>query len=791
MRTRTCIDFDWRFVLGDVPAARARDFDDSAWRLLDLPHDWSIEATPDRGNPAGAGGGFYPGGVGWYRRSLDVPKDLGARRVLVEFDGAYMNSEVWCNGAFVGRRPYGYSSFCYDLTPYIDPEGGNVLAVRIDNWRQRNSRWYSGSGIYRHVYLTIVAPVRIGHWGTYVTTPDVSRERATVRVATTIVNDTPTGARVTLNSDLLDPDRNEIASVESQTTVPASGSIELDQSVSLSSPRLWSPEAPSLYALRSRVVADGRVVDEYATPFGIRSLRFDADEGFFLNGRSLKMKGVCEHHDAGCVGAAVPDGVLRRRLGILKDMGCNAIRTSHNPPSPTFLDMCDELGFMVIDEAFDEWRDGKTPFGYQLHWDDWWERDLTDMIRRDRNHPSVVLWSVGNEIKEVRSGNPAGLPVMKTLVETAHRVDPTRPVTCGCCGIRKTNAAGYGPLMDVVGYNGGGGSCFCYDEDHEACPDRKIVATEVPHTLQTRGVYRTRTWYRDLARNPNFERIDVPHLTDEEVFTDFDEHYQSSYDNALVRISARDSWRLTRDKPFMIGEFRWTGFDYIGECYGWPARSWNFGVIDLCGFPKDTYYFYKSQWTDAPMLHVFPHWTWPGREGVTIPVWCYTNCDGVELSLNGRSLGRQDVGDRMHLSFDVEYEPGVIEATGYRGGEVACTARIETAGAPAALAIEVDRASMRADGRDVAHVTVRVVDAKGVLVPDAAREVAFDLRGQGRLIGVDNGDPLDLGDVKASRRRTFGGMCLAIVQAARSPGAVEIRAAADGLAPASAVLTVE
>ncbi|MHC4505934.1 MAG: sugar-binding domain-containing protein, partial [Planctomycetota bacterium] len=290
MRTRTCIDFDWRFVLGDVPAARARDFDDSAWRRLDLPHDWSIEATPDRGNPAGAAGGFYPGGVGWYRRSLDVPRDLAGRRVLVEFDGAYMNSEVWCNGAFVGRRPYGYSSFCYDLTPYIDPEGGNVLAVRIDNWRQRNSRWYSGSGIYRHVYLTIVAPVRIGHWGTYVTTPDVSRERATVRVATTIVNDTPTGARVTLNSDLLDPDRNEIASVESQTTVPASGSIELDQSVSLSSPRLWSPEAPSLYALRSRVVADGRVVDEYATPFGIRSLRFDADEGFFLNGRSLKMK---------------------------------------------------------------------------------------------------------------------------------------------------------------------------------------------------------------------------------------------------------------------------------------------------------------------------------------------------------------------------------------------------------------------------------------------------------------------------------------------------------------------
>lgn len=791
MRTRTCIDFDWRFVLRDIPAARERNFDDSAWRLLDLPHDWSIEATPDGGNPAGAAGGFYPGGVGWYRRSLDIPMDLAGRRVLVEFDGAYMNSEVWCNGSFVGQRPYGYSSFCYDLTACVDPEGENLLAVRVDNSRQPNSRWYSGSGIYRHVYLTIAAPVRIGHWGTYVTTPDVSRDEATVCVATTIVNDTLTNAQVTLNSTVVDRDCNEIASVSNDASVPASGSIELDQSAFASSPRLWSPDAPSLYTLRSRVLADGKVVDEYTTLFGIRSLRFDADEGFFLNGDSLKMKGVCEHHDAGCVGAAVPDGVLRRRLRILKEMGCNAIRTSHNPPSPTFLDMCDELGFMVMDEAFDEWRDGKTAFGYQLHWDEWWERDLTDMIRRDRNHPSVVMWSVGNEIREVRTGNPAGLPIMKALVETVHRVDPTRPATCGCCGIRKTNAAGYGPLMDVVGYNGGGGSCFCYDEDHDAFPDRRIVATEVPHTLQTRGVYRTRTWFRDLARNPNLEKMDVPHLTDTEVFTGIDEHYHSSYDNALVRISARDSWRLARDKAFMLGEFRWTGFDYLGECHGWPARSWNYGIIDLCGFPKDTYYFYRSQWTTASMLHVFPHWTWPGREGVTIPVWCYTNCDSVELSLNGRSMGRQDVGDSMHLSFDVEYEPGVIEATGYRAGEVACTTRIETAGTPDALAIEVDRSSIRGDGRDVAHVTVRVVDAKGVFVPDAACEVDFDLRGEGRLIGVDNGDPLDLGDVKASRRRTFNGMCLAIVQARRSPGAMEIAATADGLTPASAVVTVE
>jgi len=622
MRTRTCIDVDWRFNLGECPAARTRAFDDGSWRLLDLPHDWSIEAPPDRSHAAGAGGGFYRGGVGWYRRRLDIPKPLGNRRVLVEFDGAYMNSEVWCNGGFAGARPYGYTSFCCDLTRFIDDTDDPVLAMRVDNSRQPNSRWYSGSGIYRHVYLTIAAPVRVGHWGTYVTTPEVSEKEATVRVVTTVVNDTPADARATLLSTVLDNAGNDIGTVAGDITVPASASIEMPQTMIIASPKLWSPEAPSLYTLRTRIVRDGEVVDESTTRFGVRSLRFDANEGFFLNGRPLKMQGVCEHHNAGCVGAAVPDAVLRRRLTILKEMGCTAIRMSHNPPSPTFLDLCDEFGFMVMDEAFDEWRDGKTPFGYQLLWDEWWERDLTDMIRRDRNHPCIVMWSVGNEIKEVRTGNPAGLPIMKALVETTHRVDPTRPVTCGCCNIRETNAAGYGPLMDVVGYNGGGGgsSCFCYDQDHATYPDRKMVVTEEPHTLQTRGVYRTRTWYRDLARNPSLERQDVPHLTDAEVFTEFDEHYQSSYDNAMVRMSARDTWRLTRDKPFLMGEFRWTGFDYIGECYGWPARSWSFGIIDLCGFPKDTYYFYQSQWTTTPMLHLLPHWTWPGKEGVTIPV---------------------------------------------------------------------------------------------------------------------------------------------------------------------------
>lgn len=759
---------------------------------MNLPHDWSIEATPSPDNPAKAGGGFFPGGVGWYRKQLEIPAELGERRVLIEFDGVYMNSEVWCNGHFCGVRPYGYSSFCYDLTPYVTAGAVASIAVRVDNSRQRNCRWYSGSGIYRHVWLTLAGPVRVDHWGTSVTTPEVSAANATVTCAVSLINQSGAEAGIELHATIRDAagaccgDRQRVKScLPAPAATDAGGcsrqrvALQLD----VPTPQLWSPETPHLYTLQLQIEQEGVVVDRCDTRFGIRTTRFDANEGFFLNGQSVKMRGVNEHHDAGCLGAAVPDDVIRRRFRILKEMGCNAIRVAHNPASPTFLDLCDEIGFLVVEDAFDEWREGKTPFGYQLAWEQWWERDLVDMIRRDRNHPCIVMWSVGNEIIEVREGRPAGLPIMAALREVCHREDPTRPMTCGCCSTRTTLAAGYGPLMDVVGYNGGGGSCFDYEKDHAAYPEMVIFASEVPHSLQTRGVYRTRSWYRDLARNPQVERIDVPHLTEEELFTDVDEHYQSSYDNAMVRISCIDSWRLTKTLPFMVGEFRWTGFDYLGECYAWPAKSWNFGIIDLCGFPKDSYYFYQSQWRGEPMVHILPHWTWPGLEGRCIPVIAYSNCDQVELFLEGVSLGVQARDDEaMQLRWDVPYQPGTLKAVGYRDGLEVATCVHESAAAPAAIRVACDESAIRADCTGVAHLTITIVDAQGRFVPHANQEVTVEVEGPATLIGLENGDPIDSTNYALNHRKAFNGMLLALVQAGGEAGTLTLTARAEGLA---------
>ncbi len=785
IRERISIDKRWYFHLGDEPRAVSPRLDHGRWRVLNVPHDWSIEGTPRPDNPAGAGGGFFPGGIGWYRREIEIPTDLGEKEVLIEFDGVYMNSEVYCNGKFCGRRPYGYSSFCYNLTPFVDAGEPAIISVRVDNSRHKNSRWYTGSGIYRHVWLTIASPVRVDHWGVFVTTPEANAAQARVQFTTTVINNRNEACDLELSSSLFSPDGTRVAFAESGDSITGRGKLAVENSMVVDQPELWSPENPRLYTLQTSITSGGDVLDVHKTTCGIRTIGFDANNGFFLNGENLKFRGVNEHHDAGCLGAAVPDDVLRRRFTILKEMGCNAIRIAHNPASPTFLDLCDEMGFMVVEDAFDEWKDGKTDFGYQDYWETWWERDLADMIRRDRNHPSIVMWSVGNEIKEVREGAPEGLPMMAALREICHTTDPTRPMTCGCNAIRKTNAGGYGPLMDVVGYNGGGGSCFDYEKDHAAYPDRVMFASEVPHSLQTRGVYRTRTWYRDLADDPHIERLDVPHLTEDEVFTGFDEHYQSSYDNAMVRISSIDSWRLTSTLPFLCGEFRWSGFDYLGECHGWPAKSWNYGVIDLCGFPKDTFYFYMSQWAKQPMVHVLPHWSWSGLEGTIIPVVVYSNCERVELFLDEISFGTQQVGGEMSLQWNVEYRPGTIRAVGFLGDQPAADCHQTTAGEAAALTLRCDEPSIRADGTGIAHITVCVVDDRGVLVPAAIPELAFEVTGAGALIGLENGDPIDTANYKSSRRKAFHGMALAVVQAAEHAGAIHVRVAAEGLSPAS------
>ncbi|NQT86957.1 glycoside hydrolase family 2 protein [bacterium] len=762
-RVTTCIDADWRFHLGDVAGAEAAAFDDGAWRRLDAPHDWSIEGAIDEANPSGSRGGFFPGGIGWYRKTLDTLRD---KNVSVEFDGVYWHSDVWVNGRHLGHRPSGYVGFCYDLTPYLT-DGPNVLAVRVDNSEQPNSRWYTGSGITRHVWLTAAEAVHIAHWGAHVTTPEVSAEMATVRVRTTVVGD----HSVTLDTAVLAPDGSCVGSARSE------GRTDFDQSIPVPEPLLWRTEEPQLYTVRSRVLDGDELLDSLDTPFGIRRICFDPEQGFLLNDEPVKLRGVNEHHDLGCLGAAAPDEAVERRLDILQAMGCNAIRTAHNPPSPALLDLCDRMGFLVMDEAFDEWREGKVPYGYHRHFDEWAERDLRDMIRRDRNHPCVVLWSVGNEIRE--KGTPEGVETLEWLVGICHDEDPTRPVTCGCDAIHQANASGFAEGLDVVGYNGGGGSVFQIDDDHATWPDRRMLATEIPHTFQTRGVYRTTSWMRvrdsDANPDPHDVGLPVPDLAPEEVFPDVHPKHCSSYDNCSVRISARDSWRLTRDHAWFAGEFRWTGFDYLGESLGWPAKHWNFGVIDTCGFPKDAFYFYQSQWTTAPMVHLLPHWTWPGKVGATIPVWCYTNCEGVELYLNGRSQGQREMGVRSHLAWNVKYEPGELVAIGRRRGKDVARQEVHTAGRPAAVLLE-------AEGRALVHVRASVRDSMGRFVPTARARLSFEVEGDGKLLAVDNGDPLCHERYGAQTREAFGGLCLAIVQ---RTGKVRVIVRGEGLRTAS------
>jgi beta-galactosidase len=775
-RERTSFDADWLFHLGDVETGQAQALDVRRWRKLDLPHDWSIEGAISEDNPAGPAGGFFPGGIGWYRKQFTASAEWAGRKVAIEFDGIYWHSDVWINGHHLGHRPNGYVSLHYDLTDHLNIGGPNVLAVRVDNSRQPNSRWYSGSGIYRHVWITVTGRLRLARWSPCITTPRASGGAATLAVSSTVCNETGSAAAVTLRSTVLGSAGRAVAAAESGDSILAGREQRFEQVLTVGDPDLWSPEAPSLYTLRGEVLREGKVVDAAETTFGIRSVVFDANRGLLLNGRPVKMHGVCEHHDGGCVGAAVPDAVLARRLRILKEMGCNAIRTAHNPPSPVLLDMCDRMGFLVIDEGFDEWTIPKKPHGYATLFEKWWHLDLADWVHRDRNHPCVILWSLGNEIREQFS--QAGVEIARRLVDAVARLDPTRPATCGCNWL-EGEKVWIAPEFDVIGINGGGGGCFQYENFHRDNPGWKLYASEVPHTLQTRGVYQTVTHYRD--KDPRGGILETPNLAEPEVFAGIDPNYRSAYDNAYVRTNCRNSWAATKKHDFLAGEFRWSGFDYLGESLGWPRRCWNFGIIDLCGFPKDSYYFYRSQWTAEPMVHILPHWTWPGKEGVQIPVVAYSNCEEVELLLNGRSLGRKTIADKLDLAWLVPYEPGTLKAVAYKSGRQAAEKQYTTAGPPAAIRLAPDRRTIDADGKDVVHVTVEIVDAAGNLVPYADNRVRFEVSGPGRIIGVDNGDPLDHEPVKADNRKAFFGMCLAIVQSTAQVGTIRTAASSDAL----------
>jgi beta-galactosidase len=795
-RIRDSFDFGWKFFKGDAPGAQQPEFSDSGWRSLDLPHDWSIEGPYGEREPAGGQGGYLPTGIGWYRKRFGLPGSYRRRKVLIEFDGVYENSEVWINGRYLGKRPFGYIGFACDLTPHLNFGGReNVIAVKVDNSRQPNSRWYSGSGIYRHTWLLVTNKVHVAYLGTYVTTPQVSRDSSIVQIKTRVRNEDTSAARCTLATAILDKAGMVVQSTEASQDVAANGEYEFVQQVTMARPNLWSVESPYLYQVRSTVRQQGRVVDEYDTPLGIRKIAFDADKGFLLNRERVKLNGVCLHHDGGAVGAAVPERVWERRLEALKEMGCNSIRTSHNPPAPEFLDLCDRMGFLVMDEAFDEWRVPKGqigPFGYHLYFDRWSERDVTSLVRRDRNHPSVVLWSAGNEVGDQL--DPRGVQTLRRLMEIFRREDPSRLVTVGCDQISAEPRAvsqEFLALLDVVGYNYADRwrdrAEKYYSIDRHAYPRRRMLGTESPAMGGIRGDYSGLFISRTAGGFGGFgssRGVDVEQL-----------------------------WKFVRTYDFVAGDYMWTGIDYLGET-AWPSKLAPFGVLDTCGFRKDGFYFYQSQWTDKPVLHVFPHWNWDGREGQVVPVLCYTNCDTVELFLNGKSLGvkgyafpRPGMELRygnlpararvprttadLHLAWDVPYEPGTLKAVGTKDGKVVATVEVVTAGEPAAIGLSVDRETIAADRRDVAHVTVQILDDKGRVAPTADNEVTFEVQGDGRIMGVDNGNPVSHEDYKGNRRKAFNGLCLAILQSTAESGQIRVTAASPGLKSGSILITTK
>ena len=787
-RTVEDFNFDWCFTLGDDPAFATEEYDDSEWRRLHLPHDWSIEGEFSADNPSTPAGGALPGGIGWYRKLFTTP-DIEGKIVSIEFDGIFMNSTVYVNGHEVGYRPYGYSSLSYDITPYLKPEGNrNLIAVRCDNYDQPNSRWYGGCGIYRNVRLVVTSNTFVEYCGTYVTTTDND-----VNCTVTLNNKSSDNRTVALVNAIFDADGKMVAIDEQQVEVNAGETIDTQATMTVDSPELWDIDNPYLYKLTTVVKLDGKVIDEYTTPFGFRSFEFRADTGFWLNGRNLKLKGVCMHHDMGALGTAVHHRALERQLEILRSFGVNAIRTSHNPPAPELLDLCDQMGFLVMDEAFDMWRRAKTKFDYARFFDEWHEKDLVDFIKRDRNHPSIVMWSVGNEILEqwdsdeqnslddlpteqrnllmnfmaenasgetTDADNNPNVLLTRHIVSTLKSYDSTRPVTAGCNETRPLNNLLRSGALDIVGFN-------YHEQDYDSVkvwyPNLPFIGSETASSLNSRGFY----LHPSSEVHVVPERWDLPY--------DTDHHQCSAYDNSRAPWATlhEEAWIVVRDRDYCAGTFVWTGFDYIGEPtpYSWPSRSSYFGIVDLCGFPKDCYYMYRSEWTDEPTLHLFPHWNW--ADGDKIDLWAYYNtADEVELLVNGRSLGRsKKSATRLHALWEgVEFEAGEITAIGYKDGKEIMRHTRKTAGEPASLTLTADRDVIAADGYDLSYITIDCVDSEGNFMPTAMNQLYFEVTGAGELVGVDNGNAAGSESLKGDKMKLFNGKALAIVRSLHNKG---------------------
>ena len=767
-------DSTWKFMLGDDSLAKSNTFNDNKWRTLDLPHDWSIEGSFSQRNPSTANEGGLPTGIGWYRKTFTLPLSSKSKNIIINFDGVYRNSEVWINSHYLGKRPNGYISFNYDLTAYLKfGNQTNVIAVRVDNSDQPNSRWYSGSGIYRNVWLTTINKTHFKQWGTFITTPQISNSSAIVNISTSISS---TDKSLSLKAIIY----NEMGKVvaDNLSSINQVGAI---RDVVIKNPILWSTDHPYLYKVVLQLFKGNELLDDYQVNIGIRSFKFDSEKGFSLNGVHMKIKGVCMHHDLGALGAAVNTRAIERQLQILKQMGCNAIRTSHNPPAPEFLTLCDKMGFLVMDEAFDMWVKKKNKHDYHEDWAQWHKQDLTDQILRDRNHPCVFIWSVGNEIRE--QFDSTGIAITRELVKIVKNLDDTRPVTSALSEsdphknfIYKSGA------LDLVGLNY---HQEVYADFLKNYPNQKFIATETMSALETRGFYDTPT---DTTRHwPQSSKIP---------FTQGNLQFAvTAYDNVAAYWGSthEETWKIIKKHDFLSGLFIWTGFDYLGEPtpYPWPARSSYFGIVDLAGFPKDVYYMYQSEWTDKPVLHLLPHWNW--KPGQLVDVWAYySQADEVELFLNGKSLGiKKKQGDDLHVSWKVKFEPGTLKAISRKNGKIVLSQEIHTAGAPAKIQLIADRKSIYADGNDLSFITVKVLDKDGNIVPDAENLVNFKVKGAASIAGVDNGSQISMEPFKANYRKAFHGMCLLIVRSQKIKGEVLVEATSRGLMPSTLTLNTK
>lgn len=783
-RETILLDEGWEFTREDSPDFANPEFEPESWQTVTVPHDWAIAGPFDMNIDAqkvkvtedgdkykkirtGRTGALPFIGTGWYRYDLKRLSTDSGERYRIEFDGAMSNAMVYVNGKLAAERPYGYSSFAVDITEYLRKNARNILAVRLEN-KGESSRWYPGAGIYRNVRLVKLQPINIGHWGTFITTPEIRDDNASVNIKTMIENSGYTGNAV-LRTMIVDKNGNRMASAESDI-LPGSN-VSIEQEMKVTGIERWDIDNPVMYTAISRIIADGKTVDEYHTDFGIRTFAFDSDEGFSLNGKKVPLQGVCLHHDLGPLGAAVNTRAIERQLEILKEMGCNAVRTSHNPPAPELLELCDRMGFLVMDEAFDEWRIAKNKNGYAKLFDKWAETDLRDMIRRDRNHPSVIIWSIGNEIKEQLY--PEGAATARFLTEICHMEDPTRPVSAGLNKYADALKNGFGDILDIVGFNY---KPFAYGQVHEQYPGYCLFGSETASTVSSRGKY-----YLPVIESSN------PFHTDFQC-SSYDVEYPGWASTPDSEFAGQDN------NAFVAGEFVWTGFDYLGEPTPYnetmSSRSSYFGIVDLAGLKKDRFYLYQSRWSDKKVLHLLPHWNW--EKGDTVPVHCYTNYEEVELFLNGKSMGRRTFNQqhRYRLVWDgIAFEPGELKAVAYdKDGNIVEETSVHTAGIPYKLELEADRREISADGKDLSFIGISVVDKDGNLCPNAEIPLEFEVSGNSFLV-LCNGDPTSLESFYGKRMPTFSGKCLAIVGKSRIKGNIGLKVKSTCLPDAEIEIT--